>query len=127
MNSASLCSLAGPYDNPIPTRFLAPIDCLKIPALCAGIIAQSMGGKEQSRNRVVVPARQATQAGGNDSLESILGLLKSLKFGLCDGIIEQSMGGQGTEQDIGLSYRPARLHRLVEMISWNRFLGSLNV
>ncbi len=30
MNSASLCSLAGRYDNPIPTRFLAPIDCLKI-------------------------------------------------------------------------------------------------
>ncbi len=34
MNSASLCSLAGRYDNPIPTRFLAPLDCLKIPALC---------------------------------------------------------------------------------------------
>jgi hypothetical protein len=33
MNSASLCSLAGQYDNPIPTWFLAPIDCLKIPAL----------------------------------------------------------------------------------------------
>jgi hypothetical protein len=33
MNSASLCSLVGGYDNPIPTRFLAPIDCLKIPAL----------------------------------------------------------------------------------------------
>jgi hypothetical protein len=32
-NSASLCSLAVRYDNPIPTRFLAPIDCLKIPAL----------------------------------------------------------------------------------------------
>jgi hypothetical protein len=32
MNSASLCSLAGQYDNPIPTPFLAPIDCLKIPA-----------------------------------------------------------------------------------------------
>jgi hypothetical protein len=32
MNSVSLCSLAGRYDNPIPTRFLAPIDCLKIPA-----------------------------------------------------------------------------------------------
>jgi hypothetical protein len=28
-----VCSLAGRYDNPIPTRFLAPIDCLKIPAL----------------------------------------------------------------------------------------------
>jgi hypothetical protein len=34
MNSASLCSLAGRYDNPIPTRFLAPIECLEIPALC---------------------------------------------------------------------------------------------
>ncbi len=31
MNSASLCSLAGRYDNPIPFRFLAPIDSLKIP------------------------------------------------------------------------------------------------
>ncbi len=31
-NSASLCSLAGRHDNPIPSRFLAPIDCLKIPA-----------------------------------------------------------------------------------------------
>ncbi len=28
----AVCSLAGRYDNPIPTRFLAPIDCLKIPA-----------------------------------------------------------------------------------------------
>jgi len=33
MNSASLCSLAGRYDNPIPTRCLAHIDVLKIPAL----------------------------------------------------------------------------------------------
>ncbi len=32
-NSARLCSLAGRYDNPIPSLFLAPIDCLKIPAL----------------------------------------------------------------------------------------------
>jgi hypothetical protein len=31
-NSARLCSQAGRYDNPIPTRFLAPVDCLKIPA-----------------------------------------------------------------------------------------------
>jgi hypothetical protein len=29
MNSASLCSLAGRYDNSIPLRFLAPIDSLK--------------------------------------------------------------------------------------------------
>jgi hypothetical protein len=32
-NSVRLCSLAVRYDNPISTRFLAPIDCLKIPAL----------------------------------------------------------------------------------------------
>ncbi len=32
LNSASLCSLAGRYDYPTPTRFLAPIDCSKIPA-----------------------------------------------------------------------------------------------
>jgi hypothetical protein len=32
MNSASLFSLAGRYDNSIPTWFLAPIDFLKIPA-----------------------------------------------------------------------------------------------
>jgi hypothetical protein len=32
MNSASLCSLPGRYDNPIPALFLAPTDCLKIPA-----------------------------------------------------------------------------------------------
>jgi hypothetical protein len=32
IDSASLCSLAGLYGNPIPTQFLAPIDCSKIPA-----------------------------------------------------------------------------------------------
>ncbi len=26
-------AMAGPYDNRMPTRFLAPIDCLKIPVL----------------------------------------------------------------------------------------------
>jgi hypothetical protein len=57
MNSASLCSLAGRYDNPIPTQCLAPIDCLKIPA-------------------------QATQLGGSGSLESIPGFFKSLEIRL---------------------------------------------
>jgi hypothetical protein len=33
INSVSLCSLAGRYDNPIPSRCLAPIEFLKIPAL----------------------------------------------------------------------------------------------
>jgi hypothetical protein len=31
-------SLAGQYDNPIPIRFLTPIDCLKIPALAWKIV-----------------------------------------------------------------------------------------
>ncbi len=31
-DSASLCRLAGRYDNPIPARFLAPTYCFKIPA-----------------------------------------------------------------------------------------------
>jgi hypothetical protein len=33
MNSASLYSLAGRYDIPIPPRFLSRTDCSKIPAL----------------------------------------------------------------------------------------------
>jgi hypothetical protein len=33
IDSASLCSLAGRYETPIPTRFLATIDCSKIQAL----------------------------------------------------------------------------------------------
>ncbi len=37
INSASLCSLAGQYDNPIPAPFLALTDCLKIPALFIGL------------------------------------------------------------------------------------------
>jgi hypothetical protein len=33
VDNASLFRLAGRFDNYIPTRFLAPIDCYKIPAL----------------------------------------------------------------------------------------------
>ncbi len=39
------------------------------------------------------------------------------------GIFKQSMGARNWG-GIGLSYRPARLHRLSEFIPWNRFLGS---
>jgi hypothetical protein len=52
--------------------------------------------------------------------ESILGLLR------CAGILEQSVGARN-RVGIWLSYRPARLHRMAELIPWNRFLGSLNV
>ncbi len=39
-NSARLCSLVGRYYNPTPTRFLAPIDFLKIAALVSSMMAE---------------------------------------------------------------------------------------
>jgi hypothetical protein len=39
------------------------------------------------------------------------------------GILEQSMGARN-QVGIGLSYQPARLHKLAKSISWNQFLGS---
>jgi hypothetical protein len=41
-------------------------------------------------------------------------------------IFKQSLGARNPV-GIGLSYRPARLHSLAEMIPWSRFLSSLNV
>jgi hypothetical protein len=42
------------------------------------------------------------------------------------GIFKQSMRARN-RVEIGFSYRPARLRRLAEFISWNRFLGFLEV
>jgi hypothetical protein len=42
------------------------------------------------------------------------------------GILEQFMGARKLVE-IGLSYRPARLHMPAESIPWNQFLGSLKV
>jgi hypothetical protein len=50
-------------------------------------------------NRVVLPARQATQPSGIGSLESILGLLKSLKIRAQDsrpGIFSHRLVASGT-------------------------------
>ncbi len=46
--------------------------------------------------------------------------------GFIAGIFKQSMGARN-RVGIGLSYRPARLHSLAELVPWNRFLGSLKV
>jgi hypothetical protein len=46
--------------------------------------------------------------------------------GVRAGIFKESLGARNGG-GIGLSYRPARLHRLAEFIPWNRFLGSINV
>ncbi len=43
-NAARLCSLAGRYDNPSPTRFLATADCLKISAVGINSTTRSRGG-----------------------------------------------------------------------------------
>jgi hypothetical protein len=51
MNSASLCSLAGRFDNPIPPRFLAPIDSLKIPAQDAMLENQWAGTESFLNNK----------------------------------------------------------------------------
>ncbi len=53
MNSASLCSLAGRSDSPIPPRFLARIDSLKIPALSS--LAEEVG----ERDHVIYTALEA--------------------------------------------------------------------
>ncbi len=50
INSASLCGLAGRYENPIPTCFLAPRDCLKITAQSS----HKNGLLERTRNAIVL-------------------------------------------------------------------------
>jgi hypothetical protein len=43
----TVCCLAGRYDNPIPTRFLAPIDCFKIAA-----VLKTVKAKDRSNNGI---------------------------------------------------------------------------
>jgi hypothetical protein len=42
------------------------------------------------------------------------------------GVFKQSMGARN-RLGVGLPYQPGRLHSLVELVPWNRFLGSLKV
>jgi hypothetical protein len=51
IDSASLCSPAGQYVNPIPTRSLASIDCSKLPAQIA-ISRWSCRGEGEGVERV---------------------------------------------------------------------------
>jgi hypothetical protein len=57
MNSASLSSLAGRYDNPIPTRFLAPIDCLKIPVPVNSLLFTHNASWVQARLSIMIGDR----------------------------------------------------------------------
>jgi hypothetical protein len=63
IDSASLCSLAGRYNNPIPTRILAPMDCYKIPAL---------GGVEKDDIWVCTPPQQCKKSAGHSYTSTII-------------------------------------------------------
>jgi hypothetical protein len=43
------------------------------------------------------------------------------------GIVKQFVGARNQVGTGLLSYRPARLHSLAELVPWNQFLGSLKV
>jgi hypothetical protein len=72
-------------------------------------------------HRVVVPACQARQPYAR---VNYIPQFSYYEYGYRAGIFIPTMGA-GNRVGIGLSYRPARLHRLAEFIPWNRFLGSL--
>jgi hypothetical protein len=105
MNSASLCSLAGRYDNPIPTRCLAPIDFLKIPPLVIQHslrILRSPGIDSQPGELVRQPSTTFWPAGAR----------------ICKPFKEPKnrfpAWHAGTTSF--MTYRHARLHRLAEAI-----------
>ncbi len=79
MNSASLCSLAGRYNNPIPTRCLAPIDFFKIPTL-AGRYDNLIPTRCLAPYKFFKNSSSGYIGWRNRLLESIPGLLKSLKI-----------------------------------------------
>ncbi len=125
MNYAGLWSLAGRYDNPIPPRFLAPIDSLKVRALYNNPIpARFLAPYEivlKLLKRLQIRA-QATLDSGIGSLESIPGLLKCLQI---QAQATLASGIASLKSIPGLLKRC--LHWIAELFPWNRFLGSLNV
>ncbi len=100
MNSASLCSLAGRYENPIPPRCLAPIDFLKIPAL---ILLLFPGRKTVSRTRLstkpfFLPVFRIIRGKGEVTsyrfVFYVLVLLKINKFFVLETLIRKPTGSQ---------------------------------
>ncbi len=86
----------------------------------AGIFKQSIG----ARNRGGIGYRTGPPGWQNAFLGIDSGLHKRSKIRA--GTFEHPMEAMNWV-GIRLSYRPARLHRLAESITWNRFLGSLKV
>jgi hypothetical protein len=77
-----------------------------------------------ARSMVTTRIQSSVFSSGKQNISSIF--LHSASVLSCAGILEQSMGARN-RLGIGLSYWPARLHRLVELIHWNQFLGSLSL
>jgi hypothetical protein len=50
----------------------------------------------------------------------------SARLCILSWVFKKSMGARH-RVGIGLSYRPAMLHRLAELMPWHRFLGSIKV
>jgi hypothetical protein len=89
-----------------------PKDCLSLTlsTLCAAGEATHLGAAGQHNLQAARGNRGEYQTKPNQNMFSA-------------GIFEQSLGA-GNRVEIGLSYRPARIHRLAESIPWNPFLGS---
>jgi hypothetical protein len=85
--------------------------------------AQAGGQLRPFWNEVSVRIFKLLISPGIDSKESIPPALVA-----CAGIFKQSVRARNrVGVGIGLSYRPARLHSLAELVPWNLFLGSLKV
>ncbi len=86
-NSASQCSLAGRYSNPIPTWFLVPIDCLKYQH-GAGTLEQSKGARKRAeigllyRARICKPKFLNKQTSIRFDLSVVWNKQRSLRFDL---------------------------------------------
>jgi hypothetical protein len=76
-----------------------------------------MGGLEPNRNRVIVPARQATQPGGIGTLEPVLRLLKFKNSG---ALLARRMPVKEKEKQ-----REERLKRGRQTLAELKFLKSL--
>ncbi len=104
----------------------------------AGIFEQSMGPGTKYRKRVLVPARQATQTGGINSLESISGHHRSLKIPPldCPMLISISLFSDvsykapyqrclwGRRRSIGNPYKPSLIAAGVQQYSHHYLLSS---
>jgi hypothetical protein len=83
INSASLYSLADRYDNPIPTRFISPIDCLKIPALYICVLLKRLVFRHNQR--------EYTPFTGVRDRDEVQSLEKQPKLSLCRSLIESEL------------------------------------